>query len=308
MSGTRRIATLAGALVLCAGAGACAGVLGIDDWDDDLGGDPGASGAGGASTASAASGAVTAASGQGGGAGSSSTSGSGAGGSGSSGSGGNGVGGGCDPSSCPAEDTECQTPACTEQGCDVTYETMGFGCTVGGQFCNGSGACVACFLGSDCSGSGMDCINNVCVAATCSDFTQNGDETAVDCGGSCPKCGFGQTCLIDGDCDEGVCNNTCQGPSCFDTVRNGNETDVDCGGGVCQQCGDWLGCEIAADCLGINCTSGECRCGDGTQNGLENGVDCVNTQNVGGCKTCSGFPCSAGVTCYSGVCVDNSCS
>ena len=50
--------------------------------------------------------------------------------------------------------------------------------------------------------------------ATCSDGILNGDETSVDCGGSCP----------------GPC------PSCSDGLQNGLETGVDCGGPACAAC------------------------------------------------------------------------
>ncbi len=50
---------------------------------------------------------------------------------------------------------------------------------------------------------------------TCSDGIQNGDETGVDCGGSCQPC---QT-----------------PPTCNDGIQNGDETGVDCGGS-CTPC------------------------------------------------------------------------
>jgi len=50
------------------------------------------------------------------------------------------------------------------------------------------------------------------VAVTCGDGIQNGNETGVDCGGSCPAC-----------------------PTCNDGIKNGNETGVDCGGS-CAPC------------------------------------------------------------------------
>ena len=43
---------------------------------------------------------------------------------------------------------------------------------------------------------------------------QNGDETGLDCGGSCPAC-----------------------PTCVDGIQNGGETGVDCGG-KCPACGN----------------------------------------------------------------------
>jgi hypothetical protein len=45
----------------------------------------------------------------------------------------------------------------------------------------------------------------------CDDQTLNGDESDVDCGGSCPACGDGQTCDDDDDCQSGFCDQgTCQ--------------------------------------------------------------------------------------------------
>nr|CEL65316.1 TPA: sushi domain (scr repeat) domain-containing protein [Neospora caninum Liverpool] len=53
-----------------------------------------------------------------------------------------------------------------------------------------------------------------CPKPTCADGVRNGDETGVDCGGSCPK----------------------KCPSCFNGMRDGDEEDVDCGGSVCEPC------------------------------------------------------------------------
>ncbi len=50
---------------------------------------------------------------------------------------------------------------------------------------------------------------------TCTDGIQNGDETGVDCGGSC------EPCQVD--------------PTCTDGIQNGNETGIDCGGD-CAPC------------------------------------------------------------------------
>ena len=50
---------------------------------------------------------------------------------------------------------------------------------------------------------------------TCFDGVQNGDETGVDCGGSCNACP--------------------PDPTCTDGIQNGNETGVDCGGS-CDAC------------------------------------------------------------------------
>ncbi len=67
---------------------------------------------------------------------------------------------------------------------------------------------------------------------------KNGDETDVDCGGSCAPCGTQQGCSAGTDCASGVCDgsNHCAAPSCDDQVKNGDETDVDCGGSACAPC------------------------------------------------------------------------
>lgn len=57
---------------------------------------------------------------------------------------------------------------------------------------------------------------------TCDDGIQNGDETGIDCGGSCAPC-----------------EST---PSCDDGVQNGQETGIDCGGPDCAPCEE--GCVI----------------------------------------------------------------
>ena len=77
---------------------------------------------------------------------------------------------------------------------------------------------------------------------TCSDGIQNGDETGVDCGGSCPPCDAEPTCsdgIQNGD-ETGVdCGGSCPPcdvePTCSDGIQNGDETDVDCGGS-CPPC------------------------------------------------------------------------
>lgn len=43
------------------------------------------------------------------------------------------------------------------------------------------------------------------VTPTCTDLTQNGGETDIDCGGPCPACLLGDGCLINNDCQSTVC-------------------------------------------------------------------------------------------------------
>jgi hypothetical protein len=57
--------------------------------------------------------------------------------------------------------------------------------------------------------SGPDCKSGVCNAnvcqPACNDNIKNGDETDVDCGGSCGPCAVGLGCAVPGDCASGTC-------------------------------------------------------------------------------------------------------
>jgi cellulase/cellobiase CelA1 len=62
----------------------------------------------------------------------------------------------------------------------------------------------------------LDRVTLVCSGTppTCSDGTLNGDETGVDCGGSCPGCPNGDPCLINEDCQSLFCDaGICAAPS-----------------------------------------------------------------------------------------------
>src|SRR5581483_11242975 len=78
------------------------------------------------------------------------------------------------------------------------------------------------------------------MSATCSDGVTNGNETDVDCGGSCSACALGKMCKLDGDCGTGhYCHatmNQCVADPCADGKKDGAETAVDCGGGSCGGC------------------------------------------------------------------------
>lgn len=101
-------------------------------------------------------------------------------------------------------------------------------CVLGVETCTGGvfGACVGDVLpGSetcngaddDCDGAPDDgaattcasgvCAGGACQDPTCNDGVKNGDETGEDCGGptACPRCGAGEGCAEDGDCDLDVC-------------------------------------------------------------------------------------------------------
>jgi len=146
------------------------------------------------------------------------------------------------------------------------------------------------------------------VSVSCSNSVQDGDETAVDCGGSCGPCATGQGCLVDGDCTSFVCSGgVCQAPSCDDDVRNGSETDVDCGGSCLADCADGEGCNSNGDCQSGKCTTNVCQaptCDDSVVNNGETDVDCGGP-NCGACT--NGNSCLAPSDCVSGICSGGVC-
>ncbi|CAF4133710.1 unnamed protein product, partial [Adineta steineri] len=98
---------------------------------------------------------------------------------------------------------------------------------------------------------------------TCFDGIMNGDETDIDCGGSCFKCAVGQNCTLTKDCNNVLCtNDICANSTCTDGIQNQDETDVDCGGSTCtKRCSLTQGCLSNTDCTTDYCdtTAKKCR-------------------------------------------------
>ncbi len=121
---------------------------------------------------------------------------------------------------------------------------------------------------------------------SCLDTQKNGDETDIDCGGSCPACTLDQTCLLDTDCDTLSCDgDTCVEATCDDTKKDGAETDIDCGGPDCAVCLDGDSCLVGEDCESAVCTDNICQpaaCDDKVKNQDESDVDCG-----GACDPCA---------------------
>jgi hypothetical protein len=71
----------------------------------------------------------------------------------------------------------------------------------------------------------------------CDDRALDGDESDVDCGGSCHACIGGQMCRGGNECDSGMCSNgRCIAATCTDGVQDGLETGVDCGTNCGKAC------------------------------------------------------------------------
>jgi hypothetical protein len=116
----------------------------------------------------------------------------------------------------PASPPEAFGPHCPGS-CPVCQECVnGASCTVQSDFtpcgddgcnvCKG-GACLNRADGTHC-GDNRRCQDGVCtpLQPSCADGIKNGDETDVDCGGSCDQCSSGQFCNTRTDCDTAHCS------------------------------------------------------------------------------------------------------
>jgi hypothetical protein len=89
---------------------------------------------------------------------------------------------------------------------------------------------------------------------TCHDRALDGNETDVDCGGSCSRCATAAACVIPADCQSNACDGGhCRAPTCSDGVRDGFESDVDCGAN-CPKCSVGQTCANPDDCASGNCS------------------------------------------------------
>ena len=158
--------------------------------------------------------------------------------------------------------------------------------------------------GSDCAAMSGMCMRGVCLLH-CNNGVMDGDETAVDCGGSCSACSLGDACLVDSDCDTLVCDaiesNVCENA---DVCGNGRvEVNEYCddgnavgGDGCSVLCRKEQGgaCTAYTECESGACQNGLCAapsCADGIRNGDEIGADCG-----GSCpRSCVAYDCSTQV-------------
>ncbi len=174
-----------------------------------------------------------------------------------------------------------------------------------------------CKSNDDCN-AGYVCKKGVCSKNTvkdedsCADKKKNGDETDIDCGGSCEKCADGKVCEIDADCESDFCDNglcSIKVDLCADGVLSGDESDVDCGGS-CEKCADGMTCSSENDCSSGFCDGSVCTsCSDGALNGDETDVDCGGRcgATCGVEKICRSDNDCEYYNCVNGICADIDC-
>ncbi|GEM_PF-4682349 len=158
-------------------------------------------------------------------------------------------------------------------------------------------------VGNNASGSSRVTVTS---ATTCGNGVKDGEETDIDCGGSCGStCTTGKACEANNDCTDLFCSEgRCRTPTCTDNALNNRETDVDCGGPSCtQKCDINRTCAQSTDCRSGFCdpTARTCAistCTDGIRGGNETDVDCG-----GGCTACEeNQRCSLDTDCSTNKC------
>ena len=95
----------------------------------------------------------------------------------------------------------------------------------------------------------------------CTDQIRNGEETDIDCGGSCGRCEVGGSCKSNADCEDSDCQGgVCTAFPCFNGKIDGDETDIDCGGSSCRTCAGGRACLADADCASGTCQAATKTC------------------------------------------------
>ena len=219
---------------------------------------------------------------------------------------------------------DCKSGLCVDNICvsdrcqDRVKNGNETGVDCGGSCAANCAVGVGCFVDDDCdSGICNTTFTGTCAADQCGDGILNNDETDIDCGGSCDACDAGFDCVINDDCDSGVCNVVdlvCAVDSCDSGLQDGDETAVDCGGSCAQNCGLNESCLVNDDCQSNACVDGFCaqdQCSNGTQDGDETDVDCGGScqSKCDAGETCAGpGDCGSGF-CQAGtnICVDDHC-
>ncbi len=143
----------------------------------------------------------------------------------------------------------------------------------------------------------------------CSDSIKDGDETDVDCGGSCSaKCPSGKACGSSSDCRTSFCvSGVCKAGNCTDGYINQDETDTDCGGSCSRKCDISQKCKKNTDCETSICSESVCiaegPCSNKRLDEGETDVDCGGLCVAVKSKKCSlNQKCAEDSDCRTGLC------
>lgn len=140
-----------------------------------------------------------------------------------------------------------------------------------GQVCI-QGECLrVCEEDADCRNPDLYCADKICTPIRCDDGVQNGDESDIDCGGGCERCGLGKSCFNDTDCASGICSGDGICVECLESI--------DCEG--CQICQDTQCVDDNEQCEGCeSCSGGQCIDDDEHCSHLDDNGYCAQAQCV----------------------------
>ncbi len=177
-------------------------------------------------------------------------------------------------------------------------------------------------LAEDCDNIDDDCNGMIDDGQFCctnnNDNSQNGNETDINCGGSCAeKCSDGKKCKVGIDCESGNCvGSICISPTCNDGFKNGFEADTDCGLVCPLKCKVGDGCGTNSDCVTDLCNLatkictqkelGE-SCGKAAECASSYCIDgvCCNDPCNGSCQACTSALKGGGSNGFCGAVSDN---
>lgn len=164
-----------------------------------------------------------------------------------------------DATDCGTPPSLCERAICDPAtGCGTESIAAGDACRDGSGICLADGSCGECARNEDCDS--MTCSGGACVPMTCTSGVLDGDESDVDCGGSCAPCENTFECQADADCVSGACDDSaspavcapCGGENPCPGMRFCNGT------GVCQdELSNGELCESDAECISEHCVQEE---------------------------------------------------
>lgn len=158
-----------------------------------------------------------------------------------------------------------------------------------------------------CQTQGMVCSKIGCVSSQCFDQVKDGDETDVDCGGSCPGCDIAHACSKNDDCLAGNCvDGLCCGTLCFQTCRSCARAKTGLEDGTCAPVSDGQQTSNGCNAPGQVCSSAGCvaaHCFNQVKDADESDVDCG-----GSCPLCDiAHGCNTNNDCALNNCIDGLC-
>ncbi|MDP3504751.1 MAG: lamin tail domain-containing protein [Myxococcales bacterium] len=196
----------------------------------------------------------------------------------------------------PVDGNQCTSDVCTNGVPSNPALAINSACTQnGGAFCNATGACVACNVATQCTGSDTECRTRTCSAAgVCGvDFTPAMSPVPTQTAGDCRsnECdGFGTPIIVNANLDVPVDNNQCTSDVCTAGVPSNPPLPVDTsctqnGGAFCNSTGACVACNVATQCGGTDteCRTRTCTAGACGVNFTPNGT-ALTAQTAGNCR------------------------